>query len=346
VDPVASTLIAAVGVGLLVLALYDAIRTTIAIAEEPGLLTRLLSRTMWRGFRRLTSRTDSRLLRSTGPLLSIALVTVWVLTVWLGWSLVFASVPESVVFLDTGEPASFWAKVYFAATTMVTTGVGDFAPATDMWRVLAGAVSVSGIALVTLAITYLVPIITAAVDRYHFAEFLNSLGGTAEEIVRRHWDGEGFSLLGARMPRLVDGITRMRASHLAFPVLHFFHGADPERALAPRVAALDEALTMMEYGVVEDHRLPLREFHPVREAVDGLLETVVGQSFAIPQDEVPPVPSLEPLRTADIPVIDSVQFGEAVQAVADRRRLLLSYVLDDSWRWEEVHTERSQDAPA
>jgi hypothetical protein len=335
----ASVALGAAGVSLLLLALYDGLRTTIAIAEWPGPLTRLLNRTVWRGFRKMTSRTDSRILRSAGPLLSITLVGTWVVAVWIGWALVFAAVPTSVIDAETGEPASFAAKIYYTATTMVTTGVGDFVPTTDAWRVLAGAVSVSGIALVTLAITYLVPIIGAAVDRFHFAEFLNALGGSAGELVVRHWDGESFDLLGERMPTLVDRITRMRAAHLAFPVLHFFHGPDAKRALAPQIAALDEALTMMEYGVPEEDRLPLREFRPVREAIDNLLDTVVGHGFAVRRDDVPPVPSLRPLRDADIPTVDDDAFAEAVARLDDRRTRLLSYVVDDSWRWAQVHRE-------
>jgi hypothetical protein len=338
----ATIVLATLGTAVLLLVLVDALRTTLSIAEWPGPLTRLLNRTVWHGFRAITSRTDSPLLRSAGALLSALLVVVWLVLLWLGWTLVYAAVPESVVNAETGEAASFLAKAHFAASTLATAGHGDFVPIVDGWRVLAGLTTISGIALITLLIAYLVPVTSAAVDRVHFAELLHSLGSTAEEIAVDHWDGEGFSPFHARTTILIDGITRLQAEHLAYPVLHAFHRSDPSRALAPRVAALDEALTLMAEGVAPPHRLPEREVEPVRNAIDRLLETVVTDLFARLRDEVPPSPELDGLRDAGIPTVDDDAFQRRVAALADRRRKLLSYVLDDRWAWDDVHGTRSR----
>lgn len=298
------------GVVLLLLAFVDAAMTTLAIPELPGPLTRLLSTTVWRGVRRVTSRSQSRLLRAAGPLVTLTVITAWVLCLWFGWALVFASVPEAVIDADSGEAASFASKIYYTATTIITTGIGDFVPSTDLWRVVSGAVSISGLALVTLAITYLLPVTTAtaAVDRMTFAQQLSTLGATPEDVLARHWDGAGFDLLVTRLEPLVEGLVRLRTENLAYPVLHFFHGADTERALAPRVAALDEALTIMERGLAEEARLPRRVLLPVREAVDALLHTVVSQTFARPHHDVPPAPSLERLGEDGIPTVVQEEF--------------------------------------
>lgn len=293
-----SAAMVAAGVGLLTVAFLDGVITTLAIPEVGGPLTRLLSSTLWRGVRHITSRSQSALLRAAGPVVTMTVVAAWVLCAWLGWTLVFAAVPGAVVEAGTGAPASFASTFYFAATTIVTTGIGDFQPSADVWRVLAGMASVSGLALVTLGITYLIPVTTAAVDRMTFAQRLRTLGDSPTGLVLQHWDGRGFGPLVARSETFVDGLVRLRTENLAYPVLHFFHGGDPDRALALRVAVLDEALTIICHGVAEDARPPARELLPLRQAVDALLHTVVTQAFVRPRDEVPPAPSLDDLEAA------------------------------------------------
>jgi hypothetical protein len=220
---------------------------------------------------------------------------------------------------------------------VATTGLGDFEPATDGWRILTGIASLSGLALITLAVTYLVPVIQAGVDRLHFAYRLHGLGGTPYGILRRMWDGEGFEALVERVPALVDDVARLHTRHLAFPVLHFMHAGRPEGAMAPRLAALDEALTLLQHGVAAERRPPPMRLAPLREAIGQLLDTVVTQAFAVPRAEVPPVPELDRLRACGIPTVSEEDFATALRPLAARRRKLLSYVHDDSWSWDVVY---------
>jgi hypothetical protein len=331
-----------VGVGLLLLVVADAVITTLAIVEMPGPLTRILSLTLWRGLRYLTSRSGSRLLRSAGPLVTLSVVSVWLVGAWLGWSLIFAAFPGAVIELDTGEPASFWSAVYFTANSIATTGAGDFVPSDDLWRTLGGAASIFGLGLITLAITYLLPVTSAAVFRFRFAKTISAMGGTPHEIVLRHWDGESLEELAEAVPGLVEGVVRLRAEHIAYPVLHFFHTGEPDRALALRVAALDEALTIGLVGLDEQHRLVERRALPLRSVIDDLLRTVVGQAFAVPREEVPPPPELEALRAAGIPVADQRDFEDAIREMDDRRRKLSSFVRDDAWDWPDVGRDPRQ----
>lgn len=335
-DPAGAAMLVG-GILLLSVGAVDAIITTTAVAEMPGPLTRILSHSLWRGFHIVTSRSDSTLLRSAGSLVALSLVSAWVLSIWLGWALIFASANGAVVDGDTGQVASFASTVYFTASSMATTGVGDFVPASDGWRLVTGLVSLSGIALITLGVTYLVPVIQAGVDRLRHAQRLNDLGPTPFDVLRRHWDGEGFTQLMARMPELTDHLTELRAQHLAFPVLHFLHGPRSDNAFAPRLAALDEALTLLEHGVAPEHRPPSQPSADLSLAIGQLLRTVVNQAFAKPRDEIPPAPQLEELHEQGIPTVSQEEFEEAVADIAPRRCRLLSYVRDDSWDWSEVY---------
>ena len=338
VEPV-GVLLTVLGVVLVGVGFADAIITTTAIAEFPGPLTRVLSVSLWRGFKMLSSRSDSALLRAAGSLVILSVISAWVATIWLGWALIFAGSPGAVVHGETGQAASFASVIYFTATSVATTGVGDFVPATDGWRLLTGLVSVSGIALITLGVTYLVPIIQAGVNRQHLAHRLNTLGSSPHDILMRGFDGSSFDRLVGRFPGLTDELTQLRAEHLAYPVLQFLHGARLESALAPRVAALDEALTLLEHGVGSNVNYPAGELLPLREAIDALLETMAAEAVANPTAEAPYVPSLEPLRKAGIPTVADAALDEALLDASDRRNLLLAYVRDDGWLWEDVYRD-------
>lgn len=331
------------GIGLLLLAFSDAVITTLAVTEWPGPLTRLLSLTVWRGIRQLTTSSRGLLIRAAGPVVTLTVLTAWIAAAWAGWTLVYAARPEAVVHAQSGEAASFAAKLYFTASTIVTTGPGDFVPSSDLWRVVSGAASISGLALVTLVITYLIPVTSAAVGRMALAQRLSTLGHTPEEILRRHWDGASLQQLGARLDELTAGIVQLRTENLAYPVLHFFHGADAERALAPRLAALDEAVTLVQCGLEAEAGLPAPVVQPWRDAMDTLLDTVVSRVFARPGDEVPPPPSLAGLRAHGFPARSDAQFAECLAGHELRRKRLLAYVRDDAWTWQEVAAHRDED---
>lgn len=337
-DP-AGFAITVLGVALLLVGFLDAIITTTAIAELPGPLTRVLSVSLWRGVRAVTYRSDSRLLRATGSMVVLSVVSSWVLAIWAGWSLVFAGTPGAVIHADTGEAASFASTIYFTAASVATTGLGDFIPASDGWRLLTGLASISGIGLITLGVTYLVPIIQAGVNRLHVAQRLNSLGSTPYDILIRHYDGEGFGPLEDHAADFVNELTQLRSEHLAYPVLHFLHGARPESAVAPRLAALAEALHILEHGIAPEARPTDRSLRPLREAVEALLHTVMSQAFTRPAAEVPEPPALSPLREAGVPTRAEEDFRRDLETEAsERRRELLTYVRDDSWQWRDVYS--------
>ncbi len=80
---------------------------------------------------------------------------MWILGLWAGWVLVFASDPRALG-LSSGPGFADWTgRIWFVSYTMFTVGNGDFTPADGAWQVVSGLVAATGMSLVTLAVTYL-----------------------------------------------------------------------------------------------------------------------------------------------------------------------------------------------
>ena len=185
------------------------------------------------------------------------------------------------------------------------------------------------------AITYLVPVVTAVTDRHTQAERIAGLGSSAQEILVRAWGADGFDELAQQLQDLAGSIALTSQRHLAYPVLHFFHGRDRAAAFAVNVAALDEAVTVLDTAVIASHRPHPLHLHAWRHAVHRLLEVIEGD-FGGPADAPPPDPDLGRLRDAGIPLLPAAEVTEGIAALAPHRRRLHGFVAESGWPWSAV----------
>jgi hypothetical protein len=331
------------GLALVGLAVFDALRTTLGRGGGP--LTRLVSRSVWRLTRsRPGRRVSGYLFRQLGVVVLLAVVTVWVVFLWGGWSLVFLASDAAVVSATTGLPADAWSRVYFAGYTLVTLGLGDFRPVGAPWQLLTTATALSGLFVFTLAISYVLPVLQAALHRRATASALWGLGETPQEVIRHMWRTDrGCSALEQHLIGLTPDLTLLAQQHIAYPVLHHFHGDSRREALAPSLAVLDEALSVIEHGLDADCLGP-DALRPARAAVSTLLNRLESQSVD-PSDEPPPPPSLAGLRREGYPVRTDAAFREALRedACDRRRRLLLGLVRAEGWDWDHVLDDEPAD---
>jgi len=102
--------------------------------------------------------------------------------------LVFAADASAVVSSETRLPADFMERAYFAGFTILTLGMGDYAPVGAPWQLLTVIATVSGLASTTGAITYIIPVVTSATQGSQQASSINALGGQAHRIVSNAYD--------------------------------------------------------------------------------------------------------------------------------------------------------------
>lgn len=327
-----TALLIAVGVVLVLAAVLDAVQTTLTAGSGGGPLTAPVGRATWKLLLKLSSGQSSRLLGFGGMIALLTTVAVWVLLLWTGWSLIFLARPGAIVDASTGAAASVPATIYYAGFVVFTLGVGDFVASSGTWQVLTALASFIGLFLITLSITYLVSVVSAAVTRRQFAESVSILGISGSDIVRGHWvDGQLSSQFASQVQSLCTQLLQTTQQHLAYPVLHYFHSTDVTSSAPRAAAALDDALVLLSCGVAADVAPGDDVLGPLRHTLQRYTSTVhaTGGRGA----GTPPLPDLQPLRDAGMPVRDLDEYEAAAQQHQDRRTDLHEIVASDAVIW-------------
>lgn len=326
-------LILAVGLAILALTLIDVAITTLTM-QGAGPLSSRVMRNIWGAALMVHRRWPSHRVLSAGGVCGVLLnALMWVLLLWVAWSLVFLSAGAAIVDSSTGEPADLWARVYYAGFTLFTLGLGDYRPIGSLWQVLTAVCVGNGLLVLTLTVTYLVPVVSAAVEKRRLAALLACLGGTPEQMLRQNWDGQSFGALGSSLMQLSPLILHQSQQHLAYPALHYFHSRHPETALPVRLAALDETLTVLLFAAAREARPDRSALLQVRAAIAMFLEVIAPADRAT-VTEAPGGLCLDGLE--GIPSEAGPRYREALPGLADRRRRMLGLVLYDGWAWEDI----------
>jgi hypothetical protein len=323
------------GAAVVLLVFHDAWVTTVSGSTAAGPITQRLGTAIWWALRRFVSSPRSSVLAAAGPVIVFCMLLVWLLGLWSGWSLVFAADPGAVTHEATGQPADWWSRVYFAGYAVYTLGMGDLTPDGAPWQVLTALATINGFVLLTMSVSYLIPVVMAVSERNQHGIVLHGLVPTAQELLLRAWDGRSLETLHPNLRELAPMVARAAQKYLSYPVLHFFHSPERTSAFEPGLAALDEALLLLEHGVEESLRPPPLVLTPLRASLDRFAEVVAGEFVSVTGHE-PPAPSLEPLRRAGIPTVDDATFGARVTVRREHRRVMGALLEDARWPWEQA----------
>lgn len=328
------------GLAIVGFTLSDLLLTTLTL-DGGGPLVNKVSNWIWKAVLRHYRCTSSHrllALASLGILLSATLL--WMGLVWAGWTLIFSASDQAVVNAETEQPADAWTRFYFTGYTLFTLGLGDYKPQGAVWQLATAIASANGFFLVTLSITYLLPVISAATQKRQLAAYISSLGKTADDIVLRAWNGKNFGLLEQHLVSLIPMLVLHAQRHLAYPVLHYFHSSERYTAEAISVAVLDETLTLLKYGIKPSEQIDAVTLYAARQAVSAFLETL-NSTFIEPASSAPPSPKLNRLHDGGLPTVSDEDFESAITNISKRRRLLLALVQNHGWKWDDVYLART-----
>ena len=331
--------------GLLVLVVVvDATWTVLAAGSGLGPVSRWVVPRVWHlVVRRHHDRhgedagvVGHRQLRRIGLTIIGAVLLSLVAALLTGWSLVFQVQDAGLVVPPTNRSADVGERVYFAGFTVFTLGVGDVVPGTGWMRAATIAASATGLLLVTLLITYAVPMLDAYAQKRTLAATVTGLGRTPAEVVVAAWDGETLPMLDDQLGDACQQLSTMAQQHVSYPLLDLLHAEHAEAAVAVAVVVLDEAVTVLELGVVEELRPPPLLLRTARRAVGRYLATAAAVMEDSEDVEVPPPLDLEPLRRNGVPCVDDETWEREVADLADRRRTLRRMLRADGWTWTDV----------
>ena len=307
---------------------------TVLFPQGAGPLTTVLTRALSYIPRTLQGRWESTARRMLGGTSLITIVVCWIAILWWGWWIIFGADPNGIVNSSEETAADSWERLYFTGYMFFTLGLGDYVPENNFWRVVTTLGSSCGLFFMTLSITYLMPVLGAAIEKYQLSDLIANLGSTPEEILLLHWDGEGFERLVSRIDNVIWPQLQLHSQrHLAYPILHQFLDRDSSRSLAVRLSALNEALTILEVAVPAPAKPQRSVMTTLFRAVDDYL-AILESEFTTLEADCPPEPSLMRLRESQIPVLWTAD--RYTSQLAQRRAKLRAFVQDSGGEWDHV----------
>jgi len=326
-----------IGVILYVAIVLDIIQTTLSM-RGGGWLTSRFSHLFWKFFLALSGRNGkSKILIHAGYILLIFIVLIWVLSMWASMVLILISHPGAIIDSSTTVPASFWKTVYYSGYTISTLGMGDYVPGGDIWRILTSIYSFSGLILLTMSVTYFIPVLSAVIDQRKLGISLSTLGSNPQEIVLNAWNGKDFNRLTSKLDDISDSIIKYSQQHRAYPVIHYFHNNKVKNNVILQLARLYEALTILTDKIRQVDRPPEQELKPLIIAFENYFETISEVTHISLMDNDPPAADIRKLIEESLIEEDS----EGLSKEFEFRRFFYTLIHQDGWNWEDIDTKNS-----
>ena len=325
-----------IGILLIALANYDAIKTTLSASHSGPMTNRSIS-SVWAVLLAIHQRHRChRLLSAAGPWLTVGLITIWLLLALAGWWLLFCSAEDAVVNATTKASANGIERLYYAGYTLTTLGYGDFVPGSDGWRMPPPLAAANGFFLFTLTITYMLSIIANVTEKRHVALTIHALGESPLDILSATHDNGTYTSLGQQLQPLQQAISRLGQQHLAYPILHYYHDPRSQKSLPVALARLYQALSIAQIACPTIGHATRQQLNMGIVTLENFLATL-DSAFIDAVPTPPELPSLEAYHR--LPGIATSPHAIRQQLAERQQRLLAAYVQKDGWAWQTVWNE-------
>ncbi|MCB7481493.1 potassium channel family protein [Christiangramia sediminis] len=329
-----------IGVILYVSIVLDIIQTTLSM-QGGGWLTSRFSHLFWKLFLAVSGRNGkSKILAHAGYILLISIVLTWVVFLWASLVLILYSHPGAIVDSTTKIPATFGQISYYSGYTLSTLGMGDYIASADIWRMITSLYSFTGLILLTMSVTYFIPVLSAVIDQRKLGISLSTLGSSPQEILIRSWNGENFDSLINKVDGISDSLIKYSQQHRAYPVIHFFHNNKEESTIILQLARLYEALLIISEKVKTEIRPENKHIYPLEVAYDNYFEVITEVTHIGPDQSAPTVSKTDKLIEKEL-VSQFHKEAKSSEKVSRNRKIFKALIRQDGWDWSQVDIKSS-----
>jgi Ion channel len=198
----------------------------------------------WLSYRLSTVGRREALLGSFGPFSVLAMLFTWVVLLLLGYALIFDALRDQI----NPEPPGFGTSLYFAATSMLTIGFGDYVATQGAARLFSVAAGATGLGMFALVITFLYSITQAFQRREVVVVSLEAGAGAPPSGVTLL---ESYALagvtedLGRAFERWQEWAAEILDSHLAYAPLAYFRSSHDNDSWISSLGAIMDAATLI-----------------------------------------------------------------------------------------------------
>ena len=331
------------GLSLVMVALVDAIGTLVAARGLTGRWrpTRQFYWVTWRVWRavarRLSGRRQESFLSAYAPITLLALLGMWLLSLLVGWSLVYLAGESH---LDGAS--GYGSLLYYSGTCLFTLGFGDILATTTLLRFAALAEAGTGVATMALAISYL-PALYASYGRRE-SRLLTLDDPSGERIqptaILAIWaPGGDLDRLYRFFGEWEHWTADILESHVSFPMLALFRSQHRGQSWITALGVvLDAAALTCAVVPGADVREPYFMYRRGRRALQEI-------AVRLPQSHLPDAPmerwqfdwAYERVKAVGLPVRDAdeawVRLTEYRSSYGQTLQALIDYLLAPAGFW-------------
>ena len=244
----------------------------------------------WRALaRRLPERAADTLLGIYGPFGLLLDLALWVALLMLGYGCLQWAAGSH---LAVGHNVDFGQDLYFAAATLVSTGPSGMAAQSTFARALQVLDAATGLAVLTIVISYLPSLYQAFSRRETTVSQLDARAGSppsAGRLVVRAAERGGWAAVNSYLRGWEEWSAELMETHLSYPTLAYFRSQHiNQNWLAALCTILDASalsVAAAPEGTVEEARFT---FAISRHAIADLAYTFRVKPSEARQDRLPP----------------------------------------------------------
>lgn len=198
----------------------------------------------WVALRSSTVRRREAMLGSFGPMAVLIALVTWVVLLIVGYGLMFDGMRHQI----QPAPPDFGSSLYFAGTSLLTIGYGDFAATSGVARVVALAAGATGLGMFAVVVTFLFSLF-GAFQRREVAVVTLEAAASAPPSGVTLLETYGLARLLPDLPRAFERwqmwAGEVLDSHLAFPVLGYFRSSHDNDSWISSLGAVMDAATLV-----------------------------------------------------------------------------------------------------
>lgn len=315
----------ALGVAVVLAALADLVLTTIRVGDRRGPITAGVARAVWQAA--LMGRPGHQRRSLAGVVVTVAVLLAWVGLLLVGFACMFLSETNAVIDSSSGTPASAMGRFAYAAGGLAGAGASLLAGGAG-WQLVNNASALVGLTVAALAVTFVLQVVSSVTGERAMAAEVAGLGTTPADAVAAGVRSDPGTLRN-QMTSIASQVSFAAESHLAFPMLEFFHSTDADTSVVVAVARYNEMLLLLQHIAPGQNETTVRIG---RSAVDRFVETSGAKPHSTA--EVPPLPALGPLM--DVADVSGPDLRQRFASESERRSRLHALVQHAGWTWQDV----------
>jgi hypothetical protein len=207
-----------------------------------------LSRLFWRIYgasvdRFLQGETREDYLGAFAPFMLISLLAFWIGSLVVGYGLIFFALRYHI------KPVpGFVESLYFAGTSLLTIGLGDFTPTSALPRLVSLCAGASGLGAFAIITTFLFAIFGSYQQRESFVVKVTNRAGappSGVDMIETHAQLDMMDGLVYMMRESELWVAQLLETHLAYPILTYFRSTHDNISWVAVLGTLLDASTLV-----------------------------------------------------------------------------------------------------